>query len=129
MNYPFRMYGRIVQIYRYQAVYTEQQIQESGDGSLDFVNVEVTGYYPAEEEAKATGGIVTALDTTAYEWLDGIEVDDVPDTYAEAVKIYEMGEMAYKELIAQPTDTERIAALETAIADGLNLYEEDINNG
>lgn len=89
--YLFRMCGRIVQIYRYQAYH------------LEIVNPEeepelVTSYYPTLEEAEAVTSeddTLTELDTSTYEWMDGIEVPDVDDTYAEAVKIYDMGKEAY----------------------------------
>lgn len=32
--------------------------------------------------------------------MDGIEVADVPDTFAEAIRIYEMGPTAYAQKVA-----------------------------
>lgn len=83
MNGPFRLCGRTVEVYRYQAEYTE-------DG------VSITRRFPTLEEAETTGGTVTALDAGAWLWMDGIVVEDVPDKYAEAVKIYNMGKEAYE---------------------------------
>lgn len=84
INYPFRMYGRIIQIYRYKVEYTDESASTA-----------TLAYCCTDEEAKDINGTVTKLDTSNYEWLDGIEVADVPDTFAEAIKIYEMGESAY----------------------------------
>lgn len=126
MTYPFRMYGRIIQVYRYKAVYMERQPGEDGE----MTEVEMTSFFPTETEAQRTGGTVTALDATEYEWLDGLEMPDVPDTYAEAIKVYEMGEEAYREQAEQlPTD-ERVAALEEAVAmvdeTAIDLYETQL---
>jgi hypothetical protein len=99
IDYPFRMYGRIIQIYRYKVEYTDKS---TGNAML--------AYCCTDEEAKDINGTVTKLDTSNYEWLDGIEVADVPDTFAEAIKIYDMGETAYKEQLAVPTESEQLRA-------------------
>lgn len=105
--YPFRMYGRIIEINRYSVTYQEQFPEQEP--------IERTEYVPAQEEANAiaerTGGTVTALDTSEYGWLDGIEVADVPDTFAEAIKIYDMGQAAYVELLNTPTSEEDTMAM------------------
>jgi len=93
---PFRMYGRTVQIYRYKAEYIEPLAPESEPEPI-------TGYYPTLEEAHAASGeegIITEMDTSKYEWLDGLEVPDVEDTYAEAVSIYNMGQAEYERMQA-----------------------------
>ena len=41
----------------------------------------------------------TSLASSDDEWMDGLEVADVPDTYAEAMRIYSLGEQAYKQQI------------------------------
>ena len=116
--YPFRMYGRIIEINRYAVTYQEQfpeLSQPDGEEMQEQESVGHTEYVPAQKEANViaerTGGIVTALDTSEYEWLDGIEVADVPDTFAEAVKIYEMGQVAYEELQNTPTPEEDTIAM------------------
>lgn len=85
MNY-FRMYGRLVEIYRYSVTYQED-------------DEECTRRFPTYEEAEAVAelkdGIVSALENP-LEWMDGLEVADVKDTYAEALKIAEMGKEAYE---------------------------------
>ena len=116
--YPFRMYGRIIEINRYSVTYQEQFptfSQPDGEETPQQESIEHIEYVPTQEEANAvaerTGGTVTTLDTTTYEWLDGIEVADVPDTFAEAVKIYEMGQAAYQELLNTPTPEEDTMAM------------------
>ena len=100
----FRMYGRIIEVNRYSVTYEEQfptpppfSDQEPEEPEI----VQHTEYVPTKEEADSiaarTGGTVTALDNSQYEWLDGIEVDDVPDTFGEAIKIQEMGQAAYEQ--------------------------------
>lgn len=110
----FRMYGRTVQVYHYAVAYTE-------DGEAREQRV------PNREEADAvaarTGGTVTGLDVSAVEWMDGLVVADVPDTYAEAVKIYEMGEMAYKARLAEPSTSDVLLDLAADHEYRLSLME------
>ena len=116
--YPFRMYGRVIEINRYSVTYKEQLPEIPSPDSEETPqqeSIERIEYVPTQEEANAiaerTSGTVTALDTSEYEWLDGIEVSDVPDTFAEAVKIYDMGQAAYQELLNTPTPEEDTMAM------------------
>lgn len=120
MQYPFLMYGRIIQVHRYKVEYTETTpwADEAGN-PVEEIHTE---FCTTQEQADAVaesyeGSTVTELDSSAYEWLDGIEVADVPDTYAEAVKIYEMGQVAYEAERDKPTQEETITALENQITD------------
>ena len=88
----FRMYGRTVQVLKYQITYTENEEEQ-----IDYAASEEE----ANEIAQRTGGTVTALDMSDDAWMDGIEVADVPDTYGEAMEIYHAGESAYRESVAQ----------------------------
>jgi hypothetical protein len=112
--HPFRMYGRIIELNRYSVTYQEQ-LPALPEEETEQEPIERTEYVPTKEEADSiaarTGGTVTALETGEYEWLDGIEVSDVPDTFAEAIKIYEMGQTAYQELLNTPTPEEDTMAM------------------
>lgn len=76
----FRMYGNRVEILKYQISYTENEEQR-------------TDYAVTEEEAnelsQRTGGTVSAFPAGDDDWMDGLEVADVPDTYGEAMALYE----------------------------------------
>lgn len=120
MQYPFTMYGRIIQIHRYRVKCTEVMpwLDESGNPTEE----QHTEYCNTQEQAATVaeareGSTVTQLDSSAYEWLDGIEVADVPDTYAEAVKLYEAGQAAYEAEKNKPTAEETIAGLESQVTD------------
>lgn len=130
--YPFSVHGRTIRIHRYKVEYEieiphtviltsePEEPQENEDLESDFFPV--VKYYNnrimAEAEASEhEGATLTELDSSAYEWMDGIEVADVPDTYAEAVKIYEMGQAAYEAELAKPTPEEQTAALEQQVTD------------
>ena len=82
----FRMYGNQVEVLRYQVDYTENEEQ-------------FTVYAATEEEAdeiaQRYNGVKTLLASSDDEWMDGLEVADVPDTYAEAVRVYQSGKSAY----------------------------------
>lgn len=101
----FRMYGRIIQLYRYKAAYTEKRPVtsegENGEPVFSEEEIPVTGYFVTREEAEKTGGTVTELDTSGYDWLDGLEVPDVPDTFAAAQEIADMGQAAYNAKLAR----------------------------
>lgn len=119
--YPFSMYGRTVRVHRFKVTYLMKEQEYDEDGAPVTVSVEHAQYCHSREEANAvakrTGGTITELDTHTYEWLGGIEVADVPDTYAEAVRIYEMGREAYEAELAKPTPEETIVALENQVTD------------
>lgn len=106
MDYPFRMYGETVEIYRYKVDYTEQIDPEGGPEA-------VTEYSPYQDEAQVIAdrhsGTVTALDTSGYEWMDGLELG----TYDDAMAAYDLGETAYNEKIQQ----EQAMSLEAQITD------------
>lgn len=99
----FRMYGNRVEILRYQVDYTENEEQR-------------TAYTATEEEAdeiaQRYNGVKSALASSDDEWMDGFEVADVPDTYAEAMRIYSLGEQAYKQQVedSKKRNTEQLRA-------------------
>lgn len=112
----FRMYGRIVQVLRYQSTGTEQRPNEDGE----LVEETVTHYAPTQEEAAALGENVQPLPLEADEWMDGLEVADVPDTMGEAVKIRDMGQAAYLALCRQQ-EQQTPEALHSASADLMEM--------
>lgn len=102
----FRMYGRIVQVLRYQVDYTRDEREETVYAATE---------QEAQDAAQMLGGTVTALPPDNDEWMDGLEVADVPDTYGEAVCIREMGQAAYEAAKNKPDAETRLAALESAM--------------
>lgn len=122
MQYPFMMYGRIIQIHRYSVTYQEEYEQLDDEGVPETSAESRVEYCNTQEQAEAVaaaheGSAVTQLDSSTYEWLDGIEVADVPDTYAEAVRVYEMGQVAYEAERNKPTPEESIASIEDAMCE------------
>lgn len=117
----FRMYGRNVEILKYQISYKETVLNEQWEESQE----DRVDYAVAEEEANEiagrVNGTVTALPAGDDAWMDGMEVADVPDTYGEAVRVYEAGEAAWHAAQDRPTGEERLTALEAAIERGLSL--------
>ena len=108
----FRMYGRIVQLNRWRVNY-----EQGGEP--------VTECYPTEAEADAaaqrTGGTKTAIDVTGDEWIDGMEVDDVPQPMTEALRIYNEGQAA---LIRQQRNAALAETDWTQLADAPFSMEE-----
>lgn len=109
----FRMYGRIIQLLRWSVEYTE--IIPTDDSKTE--EYSRTEYFIGEDEAdkcaKRTGGVKTAIEVAPEdEWLDGLEVEDVPDTYARATEIIQMGEAAYNAAANAPTVEEYLIDLD-----------------
>lgn len=86
----FRMYGNHVQVLRYQVDYTENEEQRTAYAATE---------EEADEIAQRYSGVKSTLDPPNDEWMDGLEVADMPDTYAEAMRIYSLGEQAYKQQV------------------------------
>lgn len=102
----FRMYGRTVQVLRYQVDYTRDEREETVYAATE---------QEANEVAERVSGAVSALPDSGDAWMDGMEVDDVPDTYGEAVRIREMGQAEYEAEQKMPDAETRLAALESAM--------------
>lgn len=133
MNYPFSLYGNQIKVHRFLVNYTYtleyKELPKIAEDDFETTIVPIikteecknSRAFPTREEAEDfkahNGGEIQELDTSAYEWLDGIKVADVPDTYAEAVKLYEMGQAAYEALQNKPTPEETIATLESQVTD------------
>lgn len=119
----FRMYGRKVEILRYRINYTETDPMGNEPRNIAI-------YAPTKEEAdelaKLHNGTVTPLEPEDDAWMDGIEVDDVPNTRGVALEIYQMGQEAYLAMKAKPTEEQRIVALESAL---VALMKMNMNMG
>lgn len=94
--YPFRLSNRVIEVTPYL---------------IKPFMIPVSSLSEATQIVDIHGGEIEKIDTTEHEWLDGIEVADVPDTFVEAVKIYEMGQAAYQELLNTPTPEEDTMAM------------------
>ena len=102
----FRMYGRKVEILKYSISYVENDEQK-----IEYAATEEE----ANEISKKVNGTITQLEAEDDVWMDGIEVDDVPDTYNEAIRIYNLGKDNYYFEKNKPTELERLGALESAL--------------
>lgn len=102
----FRMYGRKVEILKYSISYVENDEQK-----IEYAATEEE----ANEISEKVNGTTTQLETEDDIWMNGIEVDDVPDTYNEAIRIYNLGKDKYYFEKNKPTELERLGALESAL--------------
>lgn len=102
----FRMYGRKVEILKYSISYVENDEQK-----IEYAATEEE----ANEISEKVNGTITQLEDEDDIWMDGIEVDDVPDTYNEAIRIYNLGKDKYYFEKNKPTELERLGALESAL--------------
>lgn len=101
---PFRMYGRKIEVYHYKIDYTTTEEVQNIEEDSESVFFPATAYFTTLKEAQsfaeANEGTLIEIDTVSYEWLDGIIVADVPNTFAEAIKIYELGQDGYERMLA-----------------------------
>lgn len=102
----FRMYGRKVEILKYSISYVENDEQK-----IEYAATEEE----ANEISERVNGTITQLEAENDIWMDGIEVDDVSDTYNEAIRIYNLGKDNYYFEKNKPTELERLGALESAL--------------
>lgn len=102
----FRMYGRKVEVLKYSISYVENDEQK-----IEYATTEEE----ANEISEKVNGATTQLEAEDDIWMDGIEVDDVPDTYNEAIRIYNLGKDNYYFEKNKPTELERLGALESAL--------------
>lgn len=102
----FRMYGRKVEILKYSISYVENDEQK-----IEYAATEEE----ANEISEKVNGTITQLEAEDDIWMDGVEVDDVPDTYNEAIRIYNLGKDNYYFEKNKPTELERLGALESAL--------------
>lgn len=102
----FRMYGRKVEVLKYSISYVENDEQK-----IEYAATEEE----ANEISEKVNGTITQLEDEDDIWMDGIEVDDVPDTYNEAIRIYNLGKDKYYFEKNKPTELERLGALESAL--------------
>lgn len=102
----FRMYGRKVEILKYSISYVENDEQK-----IEYAATEEE----ANEISEKVNGTITQLEAENDIWMDGVEVDDVPDTYNEAIRIYNLGKDNYYFEKNKPTELERLGALESAL--------------
>lgn len=102
----FRMYGRKVEILKYSISYVENDEQK-----IEYAATEEE----ANEISEKVNGAITQLEDEDDIWMNGIEVDDVPDTYNEAIRIYNLGKDKYYFEKNKPTELERLGALESAL--------------
>lgn len=102
----FRMYGRKVEILKYSISYVENDEQK-----IEYAATEEE----ANEISEKVNGTITQLETEDDIWMNGIEVEDVPDTYNEAIRIYNLGKDKYYFEKNKPTELERLGALESAL--------------
>ena len=108
MDYPFRMYGDIVQIYKYQI-------------SDEYA------YYLEEAQAmsKQLGIEYTELDTSEYEWIDGLNLS----TRNHAIDVYKAGKEAYEASIQEQANTqEELQSLKNQLAELTSMLNSLMNN-
>lgn len=108
MDYPFRMYGEIVEIYRYKIDYSEAEEA-------------VTEYAVYQDEAQSIAerhsGTVTSLDASSYEWIDGMSFS----TRDEAAAFYDLGKDAYYASLRAAKEADLSAACNAAITAGIDV--------
>ena len=99
----FLLAGRTIRLYRWQVAYT---------GAEGAEQITKTPYESeARRIAEKTQGKVSAIDTSANEWLEGIVVPEDSNRVEQAIKIQAMGKSAWLNSQNIPSAEASIAAL------------------
>ena len=118
MNIPFFLLDNKMAVYRYSVLYTEDG-ESCEDG--------FTTRADAEAFAEQVNGTVTHLDTTDYEWMDGIVIEGpTTNPMIQALEIYHMGREAWEAKQAAPSAEDRMAQMEADIAYLAMLTDTDM---
>lgn len=129
MKYPFYILKNTITLFRYSVTYTEPVYDENGEETGE-TREEVQGTRTMEQanrKAERTGGTVAPLDTTDYEWMDGIEITEpTTNPMIQALEIYHMGREAWEARQNAPTAEDRMAQMEADIAYLAMLTDTDL---
>ena len=91
----YRFYGDTLQLIRYELAISENETIEA---STDAEKNELLEHYP--------DAVVTEVDNTGYEWLEGKIFTQEQLKNGELEAAMEMGETAYEEMQSAPTQEE-----------------------
>lgn len=99
---PLRMVGNLCEIHRYRVDIVLMDADEEVHDCLYFTNKE-----EADSAAVEYNSEVVELDTSNYEWLDGLAFE----TREDAIAAYELGEEAYLAKQSMPSDHDLLMTL------------------
>ncbi len=116
----YRFYGDTLQLIKYELTVTQEHDGEEYVKTFSAVTDEekkkLLEHYP--------DAVVTEIDNTGYEWLDGMTFTQEQLKNGELEQAVEMGQEAYEEMLNAPTQDEINAMLMLEIAElkagGLN---------
>lgn len=108
----YRFYGDKLQLVRYELTITEN----IGDEERTIVYTTASNEEKDEIIERYPNAVVTTVDNTGYEWLDGEVFTQEQLRAGELEKAIEMGEEAYTEMKNAPTQEEINAMLMLEIA-------------
>ena len=109
----YRFYGDELQLIKYELTVTDDYNGEERSCVLTAVS-------DAERDAllqQYPNAVVTEVDNTGYEWLDGMTFTQEQLKNGELERIMEMGQKAYEEMMNAPTQDEINAMLLLQIAE------------
>jgi len=93
----FRMLGKKVELYRYKIVYIKNEIEMQENCISEEHKNETENMLTSESITFVT----TPIDQTANEWINALEFN----SYDEALKTFNKGEIAYKQNIVLKDST------------------------
>lgn len=132
MNYPFFMIGNTIHVTRATVNYHDFFPVKNEDGDSSEMREETCtksfgSVRQANDFANRVNGTVTALDTTDYEWMDGIVIEGpTTNPMIQAIEIYNMGREAWEAKQNAPSTEDRMAQLEADIAYLAMLTDTDM---
>ena len=116
----YRFYGDTLQLIKYELTVTQEhdgeEYAETFSAVTDEEKDKLLEHYP--------DAVVTEIDNTGYEWLDGMTFTQEQLKNGELEQAVEMGQEAYEEMLNAPSQDEINAMLMLEIAElkagGLN---------
>ena len=105
---PFGLLGNVIQLYHYQLAYTDKDGTQQIAYEIDMPNIEATQQRLEREEC--CNFIVSEIDTTEVNWLEGLDVGEC--NMEKAIELWQMGEKAYNEMLNAPTTEQYLLDLD-----------------
>lgn len=119
-----RVNGSLVELLHHYITYTDGEGNENTVFVRDQQEVELMKRQ-LEIFEEAINFVVGDIDTSSYEWLDGIDVGTQDNAMQKAIEIYNMGEQAYLDSKNAPSKMESLEKENRQLKARVSAQEEN----
>lgn len=120
----FRVNGSLVELLHHYIKYTDGEGNENTVFVRDQQEVELMKRQ-LEIFEEATDFVVGNIDTSSYDWLEGLDVGTQDNAMQKAIEIYNMGEQAYLDSINAPSKMESLEKENRQLKARVSAQEEN----